>query len=81
MFYVLLCFQLYLICPLLLFSTNSNEIRLEAAIVDEPMRLSQSPQIILSIWFIESCFTLEYIHIKVRCVVKQISFAGKAKEF
>lgn len=65
MLYILLCYQLYPICPLLLFSTN--KIKLEAIAV-------MSPQITLS------CLTLEYMHIQVMCVVKQVSVTGKAKK-
>lgn len=79
--YVLLCYQLYLICPLLLLSTDSNEIRLEAATIDEPKELWQRPWNTLSTCFIASCFTLEYMPFKVMCRVKQISITGTAKEF
>lgn len=41
---------------------------------DKPIRLSQQSQITVS------CFTLEYMHIKVMCVVKQVSITGKAKK-
>lgn len=79
--YVLLCYQLCLICPLLLLSTNSNEIRLEAVTIDEAMKLSQRPWNTLSTCFIASCFTLEYMHFTVMCIVKQLSITGIAKEF
>lgn len=80
MFDVLLYCQLYPICPLLLFSAISSEIKLEVATVGEPRRRPQRPWISLTTWFVAFCLTLEYMHIKVMCTVKQVSVTGKAKE-
>lgn len=79
MFDVLLYCQLYPICPLLLFPAISSEIKLEVAPVGEPRRLPPRPWISLTTRFIAFCFTLEYMHIKVTCTVKQVSVTGKAK--